>query len=89
MEFTEISADRLAELTASKRSGYANETMTEFKNSGIHAADITDQFPGRKLASVANGLKRQAQRAEFSDIKVIYVGGENETLALVNTSVEA
>lgn len=67
--------------------GVYKQVLTDFVASSSRGIDVTADFPGKKLESAANSLKRiQKANEEFSNVVVIYVskyGNDAESLSLI------
>jgi hypothetical protein len=86
----ELNADQIEALVNSQpRQGVYRQILADFLASDSNGIDVTDDFPGKKLESVANSFKRvKGNHDEFAGIQVIYVSkfsGNTETLALVKS----
>lgn len=83
MEFTQLDPTVLAEIQAARTSGSYKQALTEFAASDVSATDVSGAFPGKKVTTIAAGLKN-AQRKDdaFSGIKVYNVG---DVVALVKS----
>lgn len=75
MEFTELSTEQIAELSAGAgKTSYA-DVIRQFLAAGIDGADVTNAFGERKASTVAAGLKNaQKKHADTEGATVAYDG---------------
>lgn len=85
MEFQELTPEQINEIaTAAGRPSYSS-VLQDFLNADIQGANLTNSYAGKKLNTVAQGLKNaQRKNAAFSSIKVVYTVSDGaEFLALI------
>lgn len=88
MDFKQLTPDQIAEIASTTQTGSYAQVLRDFLAAGIDGADLTDSFPGKKLTTVAAGLKNaQRKNADFASVRVVHMTRDGvEVLALVKTA---
>jgi uncharacterized lipoprotein NlpE involved in copper resistance len=88
MTLVELSAEQVDALVSSQnRASEYRQLLDELIASDARGADITNQFPGRKLTNTAQSFKRLVSKhREYERVRVVHINKDgNETLALVKS----
>lgn len=88
MTLVELSEEQVNALVSSQnRASEYRQLLDELVASDTRGADITNQFPGRKLTNTAQSFKRLVSKERaYEGIRVVHLNKDgDETLALVKS----
>lgn len=82
MEFTELSAEQVAELAASSGGPSYADVVRGFLATDMAGVVVNDKFPGKKASTIVSGLKNAISKNDLTAARAVANG---EQVALIRT----
>ena len=85
MDFKQLTPEQIAQLNTETGGPSYAKVLQGFVDAGIAGADLSNEFPGKTLKTVASGLKNaQRKSSAFNNVRVVHTNQNGvEVLALI------